>query len=205
MLKPCDKCGTEARYPKTGICKQCHSERNAARYATDREKYKALSAARHAKDPARRKALDAARRAANPEKTKAWNDAWRAANPERHQASRAAYAAANAARIKESGAAWHAANPDAGRLAANKRRALKKADGGTLSDAICAKLFTLQKGLCPCCRQPLGKDYHLDHVMPLSLGGTNTDDNAQLLRAKCNLQKKAKHPVDFMQSRGFLL
>lgn len=35
--------------------------------------------------------------------------------------------------------------------------------------------------------------------------GTNTDDNIQLLRKLCNLQKSAKHPVDFMQQRGFLL
>ena len=38
-----------------------------------------------------------------------------------------------------------------------------------------------------------------------ALGGLNADSNMQLLRAECNLQKSAKHPVDFMQSRGFLL
>jgi 5-methylcytosine-specific restriction endonuclease McrA len=45
----------------------------------------------------------------------------------------------------------------------------------------------------------------MDHIIPLALGGTNTDDNIQLLRAKCNKQKGAKHPIDFMQQRGFLL
>lgn len=55
------------------------------------------------------------------------------------------------------------------------------------------------------CGKPLGDAYHLDHVMPLALGGSNTDDNMQLLRDRCNLQKHAKHPVDFMQERGFLL
>jgi 5-methylcytosine-specific restriction endonuclease McrA len=52
---------------------------------------------------------------------------------------------------------------------------------------------------------PLGDNYHIDHIMPLALGGSNTDDNIQLLRQRCNNQKCAKHPVDFMQSRGFLL
>jgi 5-methylcytosine-specific restriction endonuclease McrA len=51
----------------------------------------------------------------------------------------------------------------------------------------------------------LGDNYHLDHIVPLAIGGTNTDDNIQLLRQKCNQQKSAKHPIDFMQSRGFLL
>ena len=41
--------------------------------------------------------------------------------------------------------------------------------------------------------------------MPIALGGKNVDDNVQLLCAACNLSKQAKHPVDFMQQRGFLL
>lgn len=60
-------------------------------------------------------------------------------------------------------------------------------------------------GKCPCCKQPLGDEFHLDHVIPLALGGPNTDDNMQLLRKTCNLQKSAKHPVQYMQERGFLL
>jgi 5-methylcytosine-specific restriction endonuclease McrA len=45
----------------------------------------------------------------------------------------------------------------------------------------------------------------MDHIVPLISGGTNTDDNIQLMRSRCNQQKSAKHPIDFMQSRGFLL
>jgi hypothetical protein len=33
----------------------------------------------------------------------------------------------------------------------------------------------------------------------------HTDFNVQLLCATCNLNKNAKDPIDFMQSRGFLL
>lgn len=40
--------------------------------------------------------------------------------------------------------------------------------------------------------------------MPIARGGSNTDDNVQLLCPACNLKKSAKHPVDFMQERGFL-
>lgn len=74
-----------------------------------------------------------------------------------------------------------------------------------MSSGLAIRLYKLQRGKCACCGLPLGDDYHLDHIMPLALGGTNTDDNIQLLRAKCNMQKSAKHPVDFMQQRGFLL
>lgn len=47
--------------------------------------------------------------------------------------------------------------------------------------------------------------YPVELFIPLWMGGANTDENMQLLRAVCNMQKSAKHPIDFMQSRGFLL
>lgn len=119
----------------------------------------------------------AAKRSAHPEKTREYNAAYRAAHPGRH-------------RVYDN----------------NKRiaRAIAKGEG-RLSEDLAERLYLLQKGKCPCCSQPLGDDYHLDHIIPLALGGTNTDENMQLLRAVCNMQKHAKHPVDFMQSRGFLL
>jgi len=116
-------------------------------------------------------------------------DAWRMANPEK---------------MAKSASAWAKAHPDARRVNENNRRA-KIQTTGTLSAGLPEKLFKLQKGRCACCGLSLGENYHLDHIMPLALGGTNTDNNIQLLRAKCNQQKHAKHPVAFMQERGLLL
>lgn len=128
--------------------------------------------------------------------------AYRAANPDKVKS----YRAANAEKRNAQYAKWAAANPEAVRVIKQNRRARKLENGGRLSKGVAEKLYSLQRGKCACgCKQPLGDDYHLDHIMPIALGGTNTDDNIQLLRAKCNLQKNAKHPVDFMQQRGFLL
>lgn len=52
-------------------------------------------------------------------------------------------------------------------------------------------------------RDPDG--YHVDHIQPLALGGSNDKTNLQLLCPTCNTKKSAKHPIDFMQSRGLLL
>lgn len=101
--------------------------------------------------------------------------------------------------------AWHAANPNAARSHHANRRARLKANGGQLSAGIADRLFALQRGQCACCGAPLGDDFHLDHIVPIVLGGENEDRNMQLLTQRCNNQKHAKHPVDFMQSRGFLL
>ena len=121
----------------------------------------------------------------NAEKKKASQIAWREKNREKENAQR-----------RE--------NPEKYRIHTHNRRALLKSLG-KLTPGISIKLFKLQKGKCACCKKPLGTDYHMDHITPLALGGSNTDSNIQLLRAKCNKQKGAKHPVDFMQQRGFLL
>lgn len=200
----CRKCGACERYAN-GQCKACsracaaawkakNPEKKKASssdwYAANRERNKASKVAWNSANPGRQKIMDAARYAANPEKSKVNSAAWRAANQDRH---------------KQNKAAWGKANPEAVRVHSQNRRARKIESGGALSKGLAEKLFKLQKGKCPCCKQPLGDDYHMDHKMPLALGGSNTDDNMQLLRAVCNMQKSAKHPVEFMQSRGFLL
>jgi len=144
-------------------------------------------------------------RAKNPDKVKEANVRSYKRNHLKIKAASAAWALANPEKIKAISAKFRINNPEDRIVWEHNRRARKRASGGKLSIDISEKLFQLQKGKCACCKQPLGDDYHLDHIMPLALGGTNTDDNAQLLRKECNLKKNAKHPIDFMQSRGFLL
>lgn len=111
---------------------------------------------------------------------------------------------ANPLKANAKSAKWREANPEARRIYEHNRK--ERASGGRLSSGLSAKLFKLQRGKCACgCGKPLGDEYHLDHRMPIALGGTNSDDNMQLLRKLCNLQKSKKHPIDFMQSRGFLI
>lgn len=143
--------------------------------------------------------------AANRERSRKRARAWYAANTERAAIQAALWSMANAEKKRAAEAAWKRSNAERVRAHNAERRAIKRATGGKLSPDIVQRLYRLQQGKCPCCGKPLGKDFHLDHVVPLIEGGTHTDDNVQLLRAKCNLQKNRKHPIDFMQSRGFLL
>ena len=225
VIKPCIKCGACDR-DKRGNCRPCSSANNKAWRAANPDKDKIRKQAWHianggtdkvcAKCGATERYKNGAckpcaikRRVAyeleNAEKIKAMKAARRAANPELARAQAAARHAKNKEKRNAKIAEWKAKNPEARRLHVINRRARKRAAGGQLSPGLTQKLFKLQKGKCACCKQPLGDDYHLDHITPLVLGGTNTDDNMQLLRSKCNLQKSAKHPVDFMQQRGFLL
>lgn len=180
--------------------------RAAKYYALNYEKVKEKSAKYRLENPERAKACVAKWNAENPEKAKAAHAKVYAANVDKIKAQVANWKSANPDKAKASAAKWKASNPESCRVYSHNRRARKRKNGGKLSSGISERLFKLQRGKCACgCGQSLGDDYHLDHIMPLALGGSNTDENIQLLTATCNMQKNAKHPIDFMQSRGFLL
>lgn len=215
-MKTCSKCEAEKLPTEFSVrkdscdglnscCKSCKSAAASSWAQANPEKKKANSAAWVAANPVRSKATNAAYYANNKDKAKSDTSAWRAANPEKVRAYKDAYYKANAEKVKMASVVWGKAHPESHRITEQNRRAKKRAAGGRLSKSLSAQLFKLQRGKCACCGQRLGKDFHLDHSMPLALGGSNTDGNMQLLRSTCNLQKSAKHPVDFMQSRGFLL
>ena len=111
----------------------------------------------------------------------------------------------NAEHVKKAKAERHRKHPEVAKRNNINRKARVRSVGGKLSRGIIKKLYLLQRGLCPCCGEKLLDDYHLDHIIPIALGGKNSDDNVQLLKSTCNLRKNAKHPIDYMQSKGFLL
>lgn len=199
--KSCTKC--EDNKPLTEFCKS-KSTKDGLNYWC-KTCAGANGAAWRKANPDKSKASCATWVAQNYERKNASRIEWNKANPERVKANRLAYREENAARIKAVSATWRAANPGGAIINLQNRRARLKKNVGTLSRGLREKLFLLQKGKCACCSKPLGGKYHMDHIMPLARGGTNTDENMQLLRAKCNLQKHAAHPIDFMRCRGFLL
>ena len=193
---PCIRCNHMER-TSSGECKQCKSRRDAAYRALNKEKVTAYQLAYYAENREKLKAasaarLDSNREAINKKERDRYVKAehWREKHPERYRQWRAEYLATNS---------------EARRIYEHNRRARKREAGGEISRGLSDRLMALQKGKCPCCRQPLGLDFHMDHIIPLALGGSNDDGNMQLLRAACNLTKNAKHPIDFMRSRGFLL
>lgn len=224
MTRFCPKCQAETERNPSNICKLCKKKSDAAYRIANKEKLKIAKAAyrlatkllnpNKAKEyhvawvtnnRDKMRAYKTAWKKANQDKVKTADDAYRAANRNKERARSVAYYAKNTEKAKASNAAWKAANPEARRIQVQNYRAKKRTNGGILSKGLAAKLFKLQNGKCPCCHQTLGDNYQLDHIVPIALGGSNTDDNIQLLRSICNLQKNAKHPIDFMQQRGFLL
>lgn len=98
--------------------------------------------------------------------------------------------------------AYRAANPERVREW-DQRRAGRET--GRLPKNTIVNLRKLQRGKCAVCWIDLDAGYHVDHIVPLALGGKHERMNIQLLCPTCNVRKAAKHPVDFMQERGLLL
>jgi 5-methylcytosine-specific restriction endonuclease McrA len=172
--------------------------RTAQRYRENKEKI----AAYHAEWHRRKKATDPTYMQKQREKTAAYFKA----HPERLKANNAKRRREKAEQTKAYQKEWFAKNKERRIVYQQNRRKRALAAGGRLSHGIRAKLMVLQRGMCACCKCDLSKtEMNLDHVMPLALGGTNSDENVQLLCRTCNNQKYCKHPIDFMQEKGFLL
>ena len=164
--------------------------------------------------------------AANPEKTTArinkwkrenadkvagYEKKWRDANPEKVAAKNKRYKAENAERLapiaRERVKEWREANPDAVTKISNARRARKKAAPGSHTTAQLKSLLERQDWKCAeaTCRASLREKRHLDHIQPLSKGGSNDISNLQYLCPGCNCRKNAKDPLEWARQNGRLL
>lgn len=69
------------------------------------------------------------------------------------------------------------------------REAARRSRKHSTSTSDCLELAMIQEFYNEC---PPG--YHVDHIMPIALGGRHELTNLQWLEASLNLQKSAKHP-----------
>jgi len=142
----------------------------------------------------------------NSAKRKKSTDIWRAKNPHKVREKDARYYAKYADQIKSQKSVYRKTHPEAIAAARHRYRARKRNAPGAHTAQDIQDLFLLQQSACAMCHQSFVKvKSHVDHIMPLALGGSNDKTNLQLLCAQCNLRKSSKHPVIFAQQMGFLL
>lgn len=196
--------------------------RYKARYAEDPELFLARSRAYHAANPEKAKERGKRHRQKKGEEIKARTNAWAKANRDKRRESERRYIQANLEKIRARKRAWNQANrlktrqygrdtyernPTPAKANSRNRRARLRLADGCHSVADIAWLLRIQKKQCAhsWCKRSLKKGFHVDHVIPLSLGGSNDRFNIQLLCAPCNLSKNAMHPFDFARKHGNLL
>lgn len=126
-------------------------------------------------------------------------------NKERVREGRALYYKNNSEAIKARGKQWRKDHPEivADMKAAGRRR--ERDAEGRHDYRELKGLREKQRNCCAICKNPFGKKYHKDHIIPLVLGGTNWIHNIQYLCPSCNLQKNRQDPIEFMVSKGYLI
>lgn len=100
---------------------------------------------------------------------------------------------------------WRLSNLDKAAAKERNRNARKRGNGGTHTAADIHNIFKMQHGKCACCRIYLRAKYHVDHIKPVSKGGSNDRRNLQVLCVPCNLRKHDLDPIEFMQAQGALI
>jgi len=107
------------------------------------------------------------------------------------------YRMAHPEKVAEAKRKWRAEHPERRAATRRNRRARECGNGGTHTAADVRAQYERQKGRCYWCGQKLGRNYHVDHVIPIALGGSNGPENLVIACAKCNASKGAKHPMEF--------
>lgn len=70
-----------------------------------------------------------------------------------------------------------------------------------LSRELASRLMRERQSICPYCGGKLERP-EIDHIIPISGGGTNSEDNLIVVCMKCNRQKSSKPLAQFLYENG---
>lgn len=143
------------------------------------------------------------------EKGKAYNKAYRGEHKERLASYHVAYRSTRRDIASARSCLWAKENHElSAQHSRNRRARLCTAEGSHTAFDI-SRIIKAQKNKCANCVKSLNKRggsvFHVDHICPLSKGGSNWPSNLQILCPGCNLRKHAKDPLDWAQENGRLL
>lgn len=148
------------------------------------------------------------RRKKNPEIWRKKNNEYNKRRGDVHLDKRRKLYANNKERYKGYSKAYEERNPERFKFLNNRKNARRKMrvkSNGDYSYREIRAIRKMQKVKCAYCKKCIKKKHHIDHIMPLALGGSNEAKNIQLLCPPCNHRKSCKDPMDYMRENGFLL
>lgn len=128
----------------------------------------------------------------NAERIANYMSQWRTKHIERELDRSRQYQRANRNQVLANRREKYAENPDLARAQRDLKRAKKAgAPGEYTADDVKAR-YKAQAGKCYYCSQDLNNEYQIDHVIPLSRGGSNWPENIVVACKSCNSSKRNK-------------
>lgn len=214
--RPCQKGHIDERRTASGCCVTCGNAATRARYRADPAKHIAAVIASSKKHIERRRQTDKDYHERHKERRNAAHREWAAANEDKLieyrkanvdkiRETRARHRIKNAERLAEYGKEYRAKNKELINWHTRKRRALRLSAGGTHTQQDIDEILKAQRGKCAYCRAKLGSQFHVDHIVPLSAGGSDARSNLQCTCASCNRRKNSKRPEEFARIIGLLI
>lgn len=186
---------------------------SAAYREAHREELAAKTRAWAAANRERKRAADRARYEADPAPARERARRWYEENPERARETARKYAEEHASELADYKRQWQIAHADEMReyrIANRQRRASRQAErrarlrGALVEPVDRLTLFELHGGICGICQTPVDRrDFHVDHIVPLSRGGEHSYANTQPTHPACNLRKHSGYAAE--HARGALV
>ena len=179
-----------------------NSERCKKYYYANRDKkllYQKTYTQEHKEDKSK---YDKKHRQENKEQYKKMNAEYYQKNKKRVRKQANAYTAAHGEENRARAAAWYKENPERGKANAkvskHRRRARIAKVGGGFTTANVRDLYASQSASCYYCSTSIEEGYHIEHMVPISKGGSNWIDNICLACVPCNRTKGVKTAEEFM-------
>jgi 5-methylcytosine-specific restriction endonuclease McrA len=181
---------------------------NKAWYESNKERLSQEAKDKYANDSEHRARIDARNlryTQTHEEENRAYRQQWWAEHKEEQVQKHAAYYLTNRDTLLAKSLAWSKANPDKKAAYAEQYRANKaNAPVNDLTPAQWREIKTLFKNRCAYCgAKP--KRLTMDHITPLSKGGSHTAANIVPACKKCNSEKHAGPPLSPVQPVLFTL
>lgn len=107
------------------------------------------------------------------------------------------YRVENPEKVRNGQREWRKNNPLKTRTKQSERRARERNAEGRYTTQDVKNKYTEQNGKCYWCGKKVGKKYHVDHINPLSRGGSNWPDNICISCPYCNDSRGAKLPQEW--------